>query len=65
MSWTRYARSGGLRIAYELRGTMHWRAAVAGPDPRDGFRPARVIPSGHGFLNESDPADATLLTLPS
>ncbi len=25
MSRTRYARSGGLRIAYELRGTMPWR----------------------------------------
>ena len=25
MSRTRYARSGTLRIAYELRGTMHWR----------------------------------------
>ncbi len=25
MSRTRYARSGALRIAYELRGTMHWR----------------------------------------
>jgi len=25
VSRTRYARSGALRIAYELRGTMHWR----------------------------------------
>ena len=25
MSRTRYARSGALRIAYELRGTVHWR----------------------------------------
>ena len=25
MSRTRYARSGALRIAYELRGTLHWR----------------------------------------
>ena len=25
MSRTRYARSGTLRIAYEVRGTMHWR----------------------------------------
>ncbi len=25
MSKTRYARSGELRIAYELRGTLHWR----------------------------------------
>jgi pimeloyl-ACP methyl ester carboxylesterase len=25
VSWTRYARSGELRIAYELRGTRHWR----------------------------------------
>ena len=25
MGRTRYARSGGLQIAYELRGTWHWR----------------------------------------
>ena len=37
MSRTRYARSGGLRIAYELRGTMHWR------------RPWLVLIQGMGF----------------
>jgi 3-oxoadipate enol-lactonase len=34
---TRYARSGGLRIAYELRGLLHWR------------RPWLVLIQGMGF----------------
>ena len=37
MSRTRYARSGALRIAYELRGTLHWR------------RPWLVMIQGMGF----------------
>ena len=37
MSRTRYAASGGLRIAYELRGTMHRR------------RPWLVLIQGMGF----------------
>jgi len=37
VSWTRYARSGELRIAYELRGTMHRR------------RPWLVLIQGMGF----------------
>lgn len=37
MSRTRYARSGALRIGYELRGTLHWR------------RPWLVLIQGMGF----------------
>ena len=37
MSRTRYARSGALRIAYELRGTLHW------------WRPWLVMIQGMGF----------------
>ncbi len=37
VSRTRYARSGEVRIAYELRGTMHWR------------RPWLVLIQGMGF----------------